>query len=479
MDHAQIVLAGILPTDTDRLLYATAHLENEHFTTAIYRVIFEALTRYFESTGGVLTKAALSEMLSRGPIASEKIPLFEEVFQSAITTPITDHEFKFSVQCMKDDLEDKRTGELIVKAYEVLEADKPIEVEGKEVKGGKAAKQLLYDGLGKIDKLSGFAASAPEGDMRNETDDMLAEYYKAKNGETVFGTPIGIPQFDEVGGGVANGELMIVAAFTNEGKSQLCSQIAWHVAVMEGKNFFYGTTETQRGTIMRRIVARHSLLPQFEYPHGLDSIAIKKGTLTPQEEKVLANVLEDLRYNSKYGKMHVSQIPRGANMSYVEARMKRHHQQWELQFAIWDYLNLIRSDVKRPSEREEANDKLKDAKTIATSFADGVGVPFVSPWQMSRDAWQRAQQSGMYEMASLSDTSEAEKTPDSIVTLLRFPDSPKKAKFQTLKLRDGSIPPIIELDIDYRCAYLGQSSHDSFSSLPDLGFAGAGFTGGF
>jgi len=238
LDHAQIVLAGILPTDKDRLLYATAHLESEHFPTAIHRVIFEALSRYFDSTGGVLTVGALSEMLNRGPIAKEKIPLFEEIFTSAANTPITEHEFKFSVQCMKDDLEDKRTGELIVEAYEILEKGSTVEVDGKEMTGGKAAKQRLYDGLGQIDKLSGFAASAPEGDMRNETDDMLAAYYKAKSGETVFGTPIGIPQFDEVGGGVANGELMLIAAFTNEGKSQLCSQIAWHVSVVEGKNFF-------------------------------------------------------------------------------------------------------------------------------------------------------------------------------------------------------------------------------------------------
>lgn len=473
MDHAQIVLAGILPTDKDRLLLATAQLDNEHFRTAVHRVIFEALSRYFDSTGGVLTKAALVEMLNRGPIDKAKIPLFEEIFQSACQTPITDHEFKFSMQCLKDDLEAQHTGELVTEAYEILEVGKKID--GKDVKGHKDVKQFLYEGLGKLDKLSGFAASAPEGDMRVETADILEAYYKAKSGETISGTTIGIPSYDEASGGVAKGELMLVAAFTNEGKSQLCSQMAWHVAINEGKNFYYGTTETQRDTIKRRIVARHSLLPMFEYPHGLDSKAIQMGTLTPAEEKVLANVLEDLAYNSKYGKMMVSQIPRGATMSYVEARMKRCHQQWPVEFAIWDYLNLIKPDVKRTSAREEANDLLKDAKTISTSFDDGGGVPFVSPWQMSREAWAKAQQSGFYEMASLSDTSEAEKTPDSILALLRFPDSPKKAKLQTLKLRDGAFPPTVELDVDYRCAYLGSSSHDSFSSLPDLGAFGGGF----
>lgn len=473
MDHAQIVLAGILPTDKDRLLLATAQLENDHFRTAIHRVIFEAISRYFDSTGGVLTKAALVEMLSRGPIDKAKIPLFEEVFSAAAQAPITDHEFKFSIQCLKDDLEGLHTGELITEAYEILETGK--KVDGKDVKGHKDAKQFLYEGLGKIDKLSGFAAAAPEGDMRTETDDLLEAYYKAKSGETITGTKIGIPHFDQASGGIAKGELMLIAAFTNEGKSQLCSQIAWHVAVNEGKNFYYGTTETQRATIMRRIIARHSLLPMFEYPHGLDSDAIKQGTLSTAEEKVLANVLEDLKYNSKYGKMMVSQIPRGATMSYVEARMKRHHQQWPVELAIWDYLGLIKPDVKRQSAREESNDLLKDGKTIATSFDDGKGVPFISPWQMSRDAWQKAQQSGFYEMASLSDTSEAEKTPDSIVALLRFPDSPKKAKFQTLKMRDGAFPPTVELDVDYRCAYLGASSHDSFASLPDLGAFGGAF----
>ena len=161
-------------------------------------------------------------------------------------------------------------------------------------------------------------------------------------------------------------------------------------------------------------------------------------------------------------------------MSYVEARMKRWHQQAEVQFAIWDSLNLLKPDVRRNSEREELNDMLRDWKTISTSFNDGKGIPMLSPWQMSREAWQTAQQVGMYQMASLSDTSEAEKTPDMVMTLLRFADSPKKARFQTLKMRDSEIPPIIELDVDYRCAFLGQTSGDAYSALPDFTFAGTG-----
>lgn len=470
MDHAQIILSAILPTDKDRLLHATAFLEAEHFRSPVQRGIFQMLEKYFEQTGGILGKPALLDLLERSSVEPSKYILFEEIFDSACNTPVSEHEFRYCIDALKEAREKQLTGEMITTAYTILEKGETV---GKEtLEGHKDAKDFLYSELSRIDRLAGGAEAAPEGDMSLETAQFLNHYIDVKTGKVEKGIKTGIKVFDDATGGINTGDLALIAAFTNAGKSQMCVQFMWEAAVVQGKNVFYSTSETVRDTIIRRLIARHSLLPQFEYPKGLDSTAIKMGKLTVQEEKVLQAVLDDIASNKDYGKMYISQIPRGATLSYLEAKMRRQQQSWNVDLAICDYLNLIKPDIKRTSQREEANDIIKDAKVLATSF-DGKGIAFVSPWQMSRAAHDLAQQQGFYSLSSLADTSEAEKTPDLIATLLRFPDTPKKAKFQLLKCRDSAIPPTTELDIDFRCSYFKQS--DSSSGFSNMATLGLGF----
>ena len=304
--------------------------------------------------------------------------------------------------------------------------------------------------------------------MRLESESIFQMYLDSKHSEGKDMIPTGFPTIDKTIGGLTYGDLCLIAAFTSQGKSQMCAQLTWEAAVLHGKNTYYATSETVRPTIIRRIVSRHSRLPQFEMPEGLDSAKIKQGTLTEHEEKVFKAVLDDLNNNPAYGTLHIAQIPRGATMSYVEARLTRQHQQTPIDLTVWDYLNLLKPDQKRASQREEANDLLKDAKTIAAGFAEGRGIAFVSPWQVSREKFEHAQNNGFYTLDSLADTSEAEKSADLILALLRFNDSPKKAKLQTLKCRDGAIPPQIELDIDYRTSFLTEPTGESYHSISDF-----------
>jgi hypothetical protein len=421
------------------------------------------LERYYDQTSGVLTRPVLLELLKRTSIDPAKFILFEEIFDQAVNTPISDHEFKFSIDALKEDLEHHKMGETIVRAFDILE--KGVEEKGETIKGLKPTKEFLYAELGNIDKLSGLAASAPEGDMMLEGESFFQDYLTVKHGEGPSMCKTGINTIDSTIGGIAYGDLALIAGFTSQGKSQFCAQLSWYTAVKEGKSVYYATSETVRKTIIRRIVSRHSREDKFECPEGLDSQKIKMGTLSPQEEKIFKAVLDDLQHNKDYGRIFVSQIPRGATMSYVEARLRRQHQQHEIDMTVWDYLNLLKPDQKRNSQREEANDLLKDAKTLAASFADGRGIAFVSPWQVSREKFEYAQQNGFYTIDSMSDTSEAEKSADLIFALLRFNESKNKAKFQTLKCRDGAIPPQVELDIDFRSSYLGEQSSDGFQNM--------------
>jgi replicative DNA helicase len=476
-DHRRTVLAGIVPDRRDLWLYAQHHLEPEHFgdpDESTTRKIFELLEKYYDITGDVLPVATFSDLLSRSEVDESKQLLYEQAYADLASYQPAEHEFRYAVDALKDLRSKQRTGEAIATSFEILQHG--VSLQDRKLQGHQDARDFLYSELGEIDKLNNHE-SAPEGDIRLEKDDVLQEYADKKSGDSGIGILSGIPSVDLVTGGFQNGELGLIAAYTGNGKSQLLTQICWDVSVMQGKNFLLATSETVRGQVRRRLIARHSRLPQFNYPKGLNVRDIRDATLDPEQEKVFQDVLEDMYYNSSYGKQYIAQVPRGATLGYVEAKMKRQGELWEINLVGIDYLALLKPDRRRDNNREELNDILKDSKVLATSFYDGKGVPILSPWQMSQKAFKDAILAGQYQLANLADTSEAEKTPDQIVALLHTDDNPNVTKGQFLKNRDGEIPPVFTMSVDYRNAYLGE--FDGGSSSLDLLSSSGNSTGTF
>lgn len=405
-DNGRVVLAGVLPNRRDLWFQVQHHLEPEHFGDADQRAMYKLIERYYDLAGDIMPASVLTDLLHNAGIDESKQLIYEQLYADLASYQPADHEFRYAIHALKDMRARHRTGEAITTAFEILE--RGVDLKDRAHKGHEDARDFLYTELGAIDKLNNIE-SAPEGDIRVESEDVLQEYADKKSGATGNGILSGIPSVDLVTGGFQRGELALVAAYTGNGKSQMLTQICWDVAVMQGKNFFFATSETVRGQARRRMIARHSRLPQFGLPNGLNVRDIRDATLDPQQEKVLKEVLDDLRNNPAYGKMFIAQVPRGATLTYVESKMKRQGEQWQIDVVGIDYLALLKPDRKRDNNREELNDILKDAKVLATSFYNGQGVPIISPWQMSQSAFKSALVAGSYQLANLADTSEAEK----------------------------------------------------------------------
>lgn len=451
-DHAREVLAGIIPDRRDHLLYAMQHLETDHFREEAERNIFVMLERYYNAAAGVLPRNTLTDLLERSNVDAAKSLLYEELFDEIAGMVVADHEFRYAVDALKDLRAEQMTGEAITAAYEILE--RGAEVNGTTMQGHKEAREYAYGEFAKIDHLNHVEA-APEGDMRHEVQDVLQEYADIKSGKIGQGVLTGIETIDNATGGFRNGELCLICAYTGQGKSMLTTQTAWHAAVQQGVNVFFATSETVRSTVRRRIIARHSRLPQFENPRGLNSTKIKNGALDPKEEEIFHAVVHDLDTNPNYGKIYIAQIPRGATLAFMEARFARQAVQWDVGLCVVDYLALLKPERNRTNEREEFNAILRDGKTFAVSANEGKGVPFVSPWQIKQTEYKEAMKTGTYGLASLSDTSEAEKSSDQIISILRMPETPKRATLQFLKMRDGDTPQPVDVETDYRSTYIG------------------------
>ena len=91
----------------------------------------------------------------------------------------------------------------------------------------------------------------------------------------------------------------------------------------------------------------------------------------------------------------------------------------------------------------------------------------MSPWQMSRNAWYEAKESGgTYTMASLSDTSEAEKSSSQIISIFKEDNdnADGRLNIQVLKNRSGREMSKVSYPYDYRNSYIGDASEASQGS---------------
>lgn len=466
-EHAERVLSAIIPDRRDLLETAVLKLTYEVFTETLHLNIFKLLERYHDVAGGVLTREALDDMLS-GAVDPGRAELFLETYDLFASTPVDETAFKWSIEELKRLAADRATKEVLADAMEIVGHGKD-NGRGDLVQGHAAAREYALENFATIDR--GLQLEeAPEGDMRKERDAIMSEYAERKKrrleGRTE-GIHFGIADLDNVIGGLQRGELALTVAYTSDGKTSLAVQMAWHAAVKQGKNVVFFTTETVQAVVRRKIVARHSLEPQFQLPNGLNSRDLKEATLSDVEEVRLGEIVLDLEKNPAYGKIYIVQVPNEASVTTLETRLARLQRQFQVDLVIVDYLAQFRAAERIDSYRERLTSILKDAKRMAVSFNNGQGVPLVSPWQINRQWYELAQTSGLYSKSSLAETAEAERSPDVIVSLLGPNDNTdrvREVKCQVLKNRDGETSNSIRVEVDYALAAFRSRSGGSLSA---------------
>ncbi len=474
-EHCERLLAAIVPDRRDLLDRALRHLNPEHFPDQMLRSIFTMLERYAEVTGSIITRDALGDLLARSRADAGKVHSYIEMYDLLHDMVADEADFLWSLQQIRELAADRATIEALTAGMEVMTRGLDDD-HGATLRGHSDARAHVLQRFAEIDRDLSMQ-EAPEGDMRHEGDDILADYAARKtarqHGRSV-GIEFGIAPLDQKVNGIQSGDLALILGYTSEGKTSVCVQLAWNAVVNQGKNTVILTTETLRAQVRRRLVARHSCHEQFNLGDGLNSRLIKDGTLDMEQERQLVQVVRDFSSNPGYGRCYLVQVPRAATMGYVESKLVRIQRMFHIDLVIMDYLALLRPEKRRNTDREELGGILKEAKQLATTFNDGAGIPFVSPWQVNRAAREQAERTGCYTTQAASESAEASNSPDLIVSLLAPLDNDKRVcpvRLQALKSRDGEKMSPVEVLIDYATSRISvpqQGRRDDFLSGPGL-----------
>jgi replicative DNA helicase len=477
-DHARTLFSAIVPDRRDLLELAVAQLGPEHFPDDRWRNMFAMFKWYYDYAGDVLTKRAVTDVISHPKMAmgdAGKVQLYQTTYESLEEQQTAEHEFRWSLEQLKDLYAQQATKIALLEAMQVLNSG--IEgSKGQEIRGHVAARERVIAQLAEIDTRQTFQ-EAPDGDVRDEEDDILAEYETKKQislSGGFSGVEFGIPKLDQVISGLQPGELDFVIGYSSSGKSSLCCQLAWQAAVRQGKNVVYVTTETLRGQIRRKLISRHSRLSKFGIQEGLNSLDLKNGTLTEDLEERMREVVHDFAHCEDYGKLRVMQASEAMTVTGMKVRLQAIQREFPIDLIVVDALYILKPDVRRSKEREELNEKIESAMILAKTFDNGNGVPLITPWQVSRAAKELADREKRYSMSAMAETAYAERYADVVISLLEPKETSRYTTLScsVIKNRDGEQSSGFDIDVDYATSYFtdsGRTQQAANNALLGLG----------
>lgn len=431
------------------------------FEAGADRFLFEAALAYYARYRAVIPVPSLRSALAR--LERDEAALVATRFTELVSTSIPDDQFQWAVEATYEEYRDRhalealRVSALAIAGQAAVDGDRVI-------RGYEEAQAHLLQAFASLDRLSNTAS--PEVTLRNAHQTIMAGVGESLRSR--LRVPLGLPELDDAtAGGLAPGELWLVAAYAGEGKTTFAVTVATYQALLVGLNVLYVSGETLIDTILRRLTVRHTRDPRFGVPGGVPSMAVRSGALTPEQAAAYQGASIDLTTNDGYGQLAVVQMPMRATFDSVEELLKRYEAEFHhpdparagVHVLVVDSIDMVKAPRPAASrvgysvqinERGLISSAIEDFAQLAINHDGGRGLIVVSPYQIKRDSYEEAiarEGTARYNLSCLADTSTAERRASVVLSLLRVPSSPGQLRSQILKNRDGPTSEfILELD---------------------------------
>lgn len=272
-----------------------------------------------------------------------------------------------------------------------------------------------------------------EGQMRDELlpsrdvmSDVLTDIEAAAEHEgDVIGTPVGLPEFDEMTGGLKEEQLIILAARPGMGKTSLALNMIEHIGVEERLPAAIFSLEMGKVQLLKRIIASRS---------EVDFGRLDNGTMRDDEwtrVKETMDLLED-------APIYLDDTPvLDVLTAKAKARRLASKIDQDLGVLVIDYLQLMQSHERTDSREQEIAGISRGLKRLAMELE----IPVLILAQLNRQLEQR--QDKRPQLADLRGSGAIEQDADIVTFLYREYEYSEKeedlgqAEFIVAKHRNG------------------------------------------
>lgn len=472
-DAAAQVLSGLMTNDVTLIDDISRSITEDHFTDPTNRSLYRLITTYRAVAGGLLPASAVEQFTAKSADTGSAA-LLRELHAALIEDPVPADVTRWQARELRSQRELRLTQMAFRDSSDILSGS--ITEEGRNGQAGRTwsgpadAREWMAARVGEINSEMEIA-EAPAADVLFEGKEILEDYVRARDEDKSRRPRSGIEAFDELVDGLGKG-LIMVAAPSGLGKTQMCVSLAYHASQMQDLNVYFATSETVRVTVRSRLVARHSrnekfaeLRERLSLPLGLDSQKIDRGTLSPEHLDFLALVAIDWGAQgttSSDGSCFVAQMPHGMTMASLASQITTRSRVRKPDLVIIDYIALMASSRRLGSKREELSALVQEAAHFSVDFNKGEGVPCVSPWQLNRESQKEMIRTGQLDTSGLAETAEAVNSAHLVLAL--SPDGARDGRtaglrLNVLKNRDGQVRLGDEgfpLTVDYASSYFEQ-----------------------
>lgn len=330
---------------------------------------------------------------------------------------IRGNDFRWHLDRFKEDLLKSVTSTMLLETSTIL-ATGIKDRKGQLIIGAEAALEHLQNTI--RDLHSSLKRGAVEGSFRRDAHLVRKqyEYLKAHPEETV-GVLTGIDHIDSVHRGVRNGHLCLVAGFTSHLKTTFCLNWLYKSAVLFGRNSAIASLEMPVEDLRTSLYVLHSGARVFaDQGFGpLDYSRVTNGALSPEEEKFFEIVISDFEDNPEYGEILYKEPEASITIHEIQRWAENKHRTVPLDLLMIDYVGLVDpgKGVSSLDSTASLNKVLRQSKMMALTFANGRGIPVVSPFQTNREGLKDAEKNGgRYKITALAGSNEAERSSDLI-----------------------------------------------------------------
>jgi len=372
--------------DRDQIAVVLEVLQESHFYAKKHAEIYRAIIELYERNDPVDMVTLINLLDKKGILEKVGGPAYLSTLVDSVPTPKSAHAYAKIVE-QKSMLRD-----LIKAGNEITQWGYQEDGEVDEIVS--RAEKLIYE----ISKGRAFKDISPIKPVLKDAFDQITRKYTDRGG--VSGLPSGYRDLDNITAGFQPSDLIILAARPGMGKTSLALNIADYIAVECHRGVGIFSLEMAATQLATRMICSRS---------RVDSASLRRGFLVDEDWPKIMKSLDQLTK----APIVIVDSP-GISPLELRAKARRMQKEYNVEFLVVDYLQLMTSFGKRQENRvQEVSEMTRQMKLLAREL----NIPVLVISQLSRAVEQR--QNKRPQLSDLRESGSIEQDADLVMFLYR------------------------------------------------------------